>query len=367
MQNVNSKPRIDDPSSSTHLKSDSAIIGKTKQSVTETREKGLGKNSPNVLNFDIPMTLTEYQAVLFFGRKNSWFRDLSTQISYINGNFVCSLPDMSVNDLKMIQNKITELLSCIKVMTADYITIKDNDIDIKKTLQEIEEMTPSVCLFWNKNNIEIICDDYTELLKAKNLLQQKMFGKNTGRTMRTFQKEKINLLLPERAIQGTNSDEMFVSMRFHKVESKTKEGMRIKVYTGSITRLDVDCIVNAANENLMHEGGVAAAISDAAGYLFDQESRDYVKKYGPIAVGTCCVTSAGKLPYKCVIHTVGPRWGDYKDKNRCLQYLQDSVEATFIEADRRGMSSIAIPAVSSSKSFNMHILLTKCCQRKYIL
>lgn len=52
---------------------------------------------------------------------------------------------------------------------------------------------------------------------------------------------------------------------------------------------------------------MAAAIADAAGYGFDQESRDYVQKHGPIAVGTCCVTSAGKLPYKCVIHTVGPR------------------------------------------------------------
>lgn len=59
----------DYPSSSTHLKSDSVIIVKPYQSVTETREKGLGKNSPNDVIFDIPMTLSDYHAVLFFGRK----------------------------------------------------------------------------------------------------------------------------------------------------------------------------------------------------------------------------------------------------------------------------------------------------------
>lgn len=133
------------------------------------------------------------------------------------------------------------------------------------------------------------------------------------------------------------------------LEVKTKEDLRVKIYGGRILCVAVDCIVNASNEYLMHGGGVAAAISEAAGYEFDRESREFVKKNGPISVGTCCVTSAGKLPYKCVIHTVGPRWSDYKDKNKCLQLLQNSVEATFIEADKYGMKSIAIPSISSGK------------------
>lgn len=205
-------------------------------------------------------------------------------------------------------------------MAEDYIPMKDKNIDIKKTLQEIEQITPCVCFLWNENNIEIISDSYTELLQAKGLFQQKMFGKANRRARRTFTKEEENqnLLMPESSIQNTKSNEMSVSMnqsmRSHKVELKTNEGLRIKVYTGSITRLDVDCIVNAADENLMHEEGVALAISDAAGYQFDQESRDCV--YGRIPVGTCCVTSAGNLPCKLVIHTVGPRWDDYRDKKK---------------------------------------------------
>ena len=112
----------------------------------------------------------------------------------------------------------------------------------------------------------------------------------------------------------------------------------------------MDCIVNAANEHLMHGGGVAYAISDAAGYQFDQESTQYIKDNGPIPVGSCCVTSAGKLPYKHVIHTVGPRWGDYTDKEKCLQDLQKSVMVTFEKADELHMKSIAIPAISSGNA-----------------
>lgn len=124
----------------------------------------------------------------------------------------------------------------------------------------------------------------------------------------------------------------------------TEEGLKIKIYLGSITCLDVDCIVNAALENLMHGGGVAVAISEATGYEFDQESMDYIQKYGHITVGTCCVTSAGKLPYKCLIHTVGPRWSEHLDKNQCLKLLQVPSDAI-----KMGMKSIAIPAISSGR------------------
>ncbi|XP_062611923.1 uncharacterized protein LOC134273729 [Saccostrea cucullata] len=131
--------------------------------------------------------------------------------------------------------------------------------------------------------------------------------------------------------------------------SPNLKGLSVKIYTESIMRAKVECIVNSANENLMHGGGVASAISEAAGYEFDQESSDYVKKNGPLAVGKCCVTTAGKLPYKCVIHTVGPRWHDYQsdEKALCLAGLQEAVEVSFREADKLAMKSIALPAISS--------------------
>lgn len=78
-----------------------------------------------IYDIHIPMTLRDYQAVLFFGRKNSWFRDFFEQISHINGNFVCNLPDLSVIDLKMIKNKITELLAYIQRMSFETCKYSD--------------------------------------------------------------------------------------------------------------------------------------------------------------------------------------------------------------------------------------------------
>ncbi|CAG2184704.1 unnamed protein product [Mytilus edulis] len=76
---------------------------------------------------------------------------------------------------------------------------------------------------------------------------------------------------------------------------KTSEGIVVKVYNGNILSLDVDCIVNAANENLTHGGGISYIIATAAGYDFEKESDDYIQQNGPINEGSCCTTSPGKL------------------------------------------------------------------------
>ncbi|XP_076085559.1 uncharacterized protein LOC143056355 [Mytilus galloprovincialis] len=128
---------------------------------------------------------------------------------------------------------------------------------------------------------------------------------------------------------------------------KTSEGIIVKVYNGNILSVDVDCIVNAANENLAHGGGVAYVIAAAAGYDFEKESDDYIQQNGPIKEGSCCTTSAGKLKYKSVIHTVGPKWHTYNDKRECCRVLRKSVECCFFEAEVNGMLSLATPSISS--------------------
>jgi O-acetyl-ADP-ribose deacetylase len=71
---------------------------------------------------------------------------------------------------------------------------------------------------------------------------------------------------------------------------------------GYITKRDVDVIANAANSYLKHGGGVAAAIVRKGREIIQLEG----DKIGFVPVGSAVVTSAGKLPYKAVIHTVGP-------------------------------------------------------------
>ncbi|XP_060586661.1 uncharacterized protein LOC132742311 isoform X2 [Ruditapes philippinarum] len=133
----------------------------------------------------------------------------------------------------------------------------------------------------------------------------------------------------------------------------TKENINVYVYEANILQLDVDCIVSASNECLQHGGGVAAVIEKGAGYRLTKESNDFVRKYGNLPVGKACTTTAGNLSYDCVIHTVGPRWSAYsphsmQDVQDCQLHLYQAVYNSFIEAEKRGLKSIALPAISSA-------------------
>ncbi|MGC8543686.1 MAG: macro domain-containing protein, partial [Vulcanisaeta sp.] len=86
-------------------------------------------------------------------------------------------------------------------------------------------------------------------------------------------------------------------------------GVTAELIKGDITEIEADAIVNAANSYLEHGGGVAGAIVRKGGYEIQEESREWVRKYGPVPVGGVAVTKAGRLKAKYVIHAVGPRCG----------------------------------------------------------
>ncbi|HVJ23087.1 MAG TPA: macro domain-containing protein [Burkholderiales bacterium] len=112
---------------------------------------------------------------------------------------------------------------------------------------------------------------------------------------------------------------------------------------GNLLDEPVDAIVNAANGHLAHGGGVAGIISRAAGPALQRESDLLVQEQGPFASGMAVVTTAGKLPFKGVIHAVGPRQGEGDEEAK----LYRALVAAFACAKERGWSSVAFPAVSS--------------------
>jgi O-acetyl-ADP-ribose deacetylase (regulator of RNase III) len=79
---------------------------------------------------------------------------------------------------------------------------------------------------------------------------------------------------------------------------------------GNLLDEPVDAIVNAANGMLAHGGGVAGIISRAAGPAAPGRVGRIVHERGPFPTGSAVVTDAGKLPFKGVIHAVGPRYGE---------------------------------------------------------
>jgi O-acetyl-ADP-ribose deacetylase (regulator of RNase III) len=115
------------------------------------------------------------------------------------------------------------------------------------------------------------------------------------------------------------------------------------VVRGNLLEEPVDAIVNAANGHLAHGGGVAGIISRAAGPELQAESDRLAAERGPFPTGSAVVTTAGKLPFKGVIHAVGPRYGEGDEEAKLVRALS----AAFQCARERGWQSVAFPAVSA--------------------
>lgn len=120
--------------------------------------------------------------------------------------------------------------------------------------------------------------------------------------------------------------------------------MAIEVMTGDITTVEVDVIVNAANEQLAHGGGVARAIARAGAPVVDEESQRWVERHGPLGPGEAAHTGAGAMPATWVVHVVGPRYREGQD-NEVL--LRRTVAVALDEAAELGARSVALPAISA--------------------
>ena len=114
---------------------------------------------------------------------------------------------------------------------------------------------------------------------------------------------------------------------------------------GDITKIETDVIVNAANSSLLGGSGVDGAIHTAGGPVILEECRRIVDRQGSCPVGEAVVTTAGKLPAKYVIHTVGPVW-NYGKMNE-EEKLRDCYRNSLILADEKKVSSIAFPNIST--------------------
>ncbi len=116
---------------------------------------------------------------------------------------------------------------------------------------------------------------------------------------------------------------------------------RMKVVEGDITKLEVDAIVNAANEALAPGGGVCGAIHRAAGPGLAEECR----RIGACPTGDARITGGYGLPARHVIHAVGPRWhgGDRGEDALLASAYRRSLEL----ARDHGLERIAFPAIST--------------------
>lgn len=114
---------------------------------------------------------------------------------------------------------------------------------------------------------------------------------------------------------------------------------QIELMQGDLTEMDTDAIVNAANNDLQHGGGVAGAIRRKGGDVIQQESNDI----GSIPIGGAAITSAGKLKARYVIHAASMQLGG----RTTAHALRSSTAHSLRIATEKGLKTIAFPAVGT--------------------
>ncbi len=114
---------------------------------------------------------------------------------------------------------------------------------------------------------------------------------------------------------------------------------------GDITYESTDAVVNAANSSLLGGGGVDGAIHRRGGPEILAECRRWVSTHGSLPTGQVMHTTAGKMPSRCVLHTVGPVWqgGTHAEAELLASCYRESVRL----ADRLELQSVAFPSIST--------------------
>lgn len=119
----------------------------------------------------------------------------------------------------------------------------------------------------------------------------------------------------------------------------------IRLFKGDITTVEVDAIVNAANSSLLGGGGVDGAIHRKGGSQILEECKAIRNRQGRCNTGEAVYTSAGLLPAKYVIHTVGPVWNGGGKNERKL--LADCYINSLKLANQLDVNTIAFPNIST--------------------
>lgn len=119
------------------------------------------------------------------------------------------------------------------------------------------------------------------------------------------------------------------------------KGVKISIVEGDITKMESDAIVNAANNTLLGGGGVDGAIHRAGGPAILEQC----KKIGGCPTGEARITTAGNMPSKYVIHTVGPIYRDGKQDEE--QLLYNAYYNSLKLSKEYNLKTIAFPSIST--------------------
>ncbi|CAF1081273.1 unnamed protein product, partial [Didymodactylos carnosus] len=223
-----------------------------------------------------------------------------------------------------------------------------------KTREGLKLHGPSDVIAGFKQKIKLVVDDITQKI-VKSLVhltsaETDLFRADGYKVIRSIERQ-TNTIIHD-VMATTNSSRLATnenpdaSVTLACVENSRRQTILVK--KEDITQVEnIDAIINAANGTLQHAGGVDKTIANAAGPALDQECKRLITENNglPFAAGEAVKTTAGNLPFKCVIHAIGPQFSNGNQQERPL--LFNSILASLRLAERERCKSVALPAISS--------------------
>ncbi|XP_052088528.1 protein mono-ADP-ribosyltransferase PARP14-like isoform X4 [Mytilus californianus] len=217
------------------------------------------------------------------------------------------------------------------------VTVKSDDVLVKGNAQGIQEAKDEVKALVSK------------ILKTKHSIHQPglqdLVNSSQGKSKLTQVSRRAGVVI------SSNEDEMSYGKHIGSKSTGLDEravytaagGQEVIVIKGDITGLDVDVIVNGANKDLNHSGGLAKALVQKGGYSIQEECNKFFKYKGALSEGECYCSKPGTLKCQMIVHAVGPSWQG--GSNREEDLLQKCVERAIVETEKKKYTTIAIPAL----------------------
>lgn len=324
------------------------------------------------------ITEVEYQVIKHFCSEEE--KKLEHRSTYIRPESIkCTHSDVS-EEIKCIVKDINTKLSLLW-----HVEINQSLTDelLKKYFFDYKKLNTTDCLVCNttflpgrgflifSSSYECLCQAYYAVCTEFERKKMRDTGTNFNMTRKSYDQptssSSVYRSIPSSTLSSSNSSSVTNNREKYEVQIGS---VKVKVYNGSILDAKVEAIVNATNKSLTFDAGVSRVIRKAAGFEYEMHCKTLLQKENLLTTSKCYRSIPGTLrdKFEYILHAVGPHWNDYETEEECMYLLADTVTNVLKMVDSLVIDSVAMPAISSGKIWNIffHFHLLAEMKRRYI-
>ena len=334
----------------------------TVSSILKTRENGdtVKRQIPIKDKYRLPARIVELAHSLDI-TSSVWLQKQGKSLTVIG---LCSAPEV-------VDSAVQKITNHLEGSSEETVTLQYNDEFIsaimtskaKTVLKEATEAAKreEVRISLNFSNKPCVVFKFTGLTESvqivKKLVEDAIGAISEGKSTKTIDvdyykapyfktedfKKFSEQVKAQYSIIITTNNRVVISKELKPAPSS--HSLQVSIVSGDLLNENVDAIVNAANGDLNHIGGLAKKILDKGGDAIQTESNKYVFLNGPLPPGNAVCLGPGNLPFKNIIHAVSPRWTGGLSNEQVI--LERAVFNVCVEAHDNGLTSVSIPALGT--------------------